>query len=364
MDKLYFLANWGEERQKAWSGTYYGIYTALQRFFCVKDIELKAQRNLFDKIRYNIFKTEDMNLSRISQYRAQVAHFFKQKRGIPIFQFEEVVFNSNAHSTYIYQDLSASYVKYLSEANPEVFKYSGFSMNSRYAMHKRCKEQMTYYRTCSGIFTMGNWIRKDLIERCGIAPEKVCHVGGGINLDRSLINPDSREGNKILFVGRDFLRKGGFLVYEAFKLLKSDMPDLQLYVAGPSDNPIRQPIDGYYYWGDCDHATLSGLFNKCDVFCMPSYFEAYGLVFIEALAYGLPCIGRNAYEMPYFIEQGETGFLLEKDHVEELVTLIKELLSNERIKKNVIDRRESYLQKYTWDAVAERIYHFIVNNAH
>ena len=97
---------------------------------------------------------------------------------------------------------------------------------------------------------------------------------------------------------------------------------------------------------------------------MPSYFEAYGLVFIEALAYGLPCIGRNAYEMPYFIEQGETGFLLEKDHVEELATLIKELLSNERIKKNVIDRRESYLQKYTWDAVAERIYHFIVNNAH
>ena len=48
----------------------------------------------------------------------------------------------------------------------------------------------------------------------------------------------------------------------------------------------------------------------CDVFCMPSYFEAYGLVFVEALTFGLPCIGRNCYEMPYFIEDGKTGLLL------------------------------------------------------
>ena len=47
----------------------------------------------------------------------------------------------------------------------------------------------------------------------------------------------------------------------------------------------------------------------CDVFCMPSYFEAYGLVFVEALTFGLPCIGRNCYEMPYFIEEGKTGLL-------------------------------------------------------
>ena len=41
---------------------------------------------------------------------------------------------------------------------------------------------------------------------------------------------------------------------------------------------------------------------------MPSYFEAYGLVFIEALTYGLPCIGRNAFEMPNFIQDSEKVF--------------------------------------------------------
>lgn len=364
MDKLFFLANWGEERQKAWSGSYHGLYTALQQLFAIREIGLKARRSLSDKIRYNIFKANDMYLSRIRQYQKQAAPLLKQERGVPVFQFEEVAFNSELHPTYIYQDLSASYIKYLSESDPELFKRSGFAMNSPYAMRKRCRMQMEYYRSCSGIFTMGKWIRRDLIERCGIDPEKVHHVGGGINLDPRLIHPAGRENNRILFVGRDFLRKGGYLVYEAFRLLKSEMPDLELYVAGPPADPIQQPVEGYHYLGDCDHATLSGLFNRCDVFCMPSYFEAYGLVFIEALAYGLPCIGRNVCEMPYFIEPGETGLLLEEDRAEKLASLLQELLHNERIKKNVIARRDDYLREYAWDTVAERIHHVVTNNTH
>lgn len=114
-------------------------------------------------------------------------------------------------------------------------------------------------------------------------------------------------------------------------------------------------MDGYHYMGDCDHKTLSGLFNRCDIFVMPSYFEAYGLVFIEALTYGLPCIGRNAYEMPYFIENGKTGFLLEKDNADDLAHLMYRLLKDETIKSNVRANKEWYVKEYSWDAVADRI---------
>ena len=76
---------------------------------------------------------------------------------------------------------------------------------------------------------------------------------------------------------------------------------------------------------------------------MPSYFEAYGLVFIEALTFGLPCIGRNVYEMPYFIENGETGYLLDKDDVDELANLMDQLLCDERIKQNVKNKRDWYI---------------------
>ena len=50
--------------------------------------------------------------------------------------------------------------------------------------------------------------------------------------------------------------------------------------------------------------------NLCDYFVMPSKFEAYGLVFAEALIYGLPCIGKKCYARPEFInnENGTCPF--------------------------------------------------------
>ena len=89
---------------------------------------------------------------------------------------------------------------------------------------------------------------------------------------------------------------------------------------------------------------------------MPSYFEAYGLVFVEALTFGLPVIARNAYEMPFLIQNGQTGLLLQKDDVKELSEMMDSLLSDVDIKKNVIDRQQDYLIDYSWDKVAERIY--------
>lgn len=93
----------------------------------------------------------------------------------------------------------------------------------------------------------------------------------------------------------------------------------------------------------------------CDVFCMPSKFEAYGLVFPEALSFGLPCIGRNAFEMPYFIEEGITGELLKTDSAEDLCGLMKRTLCNVEMSARVRNKREFYVTEYSWDTVAKRI---------
>lgn len=111
--------------------------------------------------------------------------------------------------------------------------------------------------------------------------------------------------------------------------------------------------------GLCNYEQLSTLFNKCDIFCMPSYFEAYGLVFIEALCYGLPCIGRNVYEMPYLIKEGENGYLLKEDNPKELSRLIKKLLNDEGIKQNVLALKDIYIKEYSWNNVALKISNII-----
>lgn len=178
---------------------------------------------------------------------------------------------------------------------------------------------------------------------------------GGVNIDSSLIQPRNKTKNKILFVGKDFKRKGGYVTYEAFRLLRELGENVELYVAGPATNPIQNPTEGYHYMGLVNFDAVAELFNKCDIFCMPSYFEAYGLVFIEALTFGLPCIGRDCYEMPYFIEEGKTGLLLKEDNPQELASLMKKTLQDDSFKKNVAARHDHYLEEYSWDAVARRM---------
>jgi len=160
-------------------------------------------------------------------------------------------------------------------------------------------------------------------------------------------------------VGRDFERKGGLITYEAFKKLKQSNHSVELHVAGPHNNPIDNPADGYYFYGDITYDKVAELYNKCDIFCMPSYFEAYGLVFVEAMAFGLPCIGRNCYDMPYIIEDGVTGLLLRNDNVGELASLMEQLLQDDTIKNNVLSRKDYLLNEYSWDTVAGRIHEVI-----
>jgi glycosyltransferase involved in cell wall biosynthesis len=252
----------------------------------------------------------------------------------------------------------------MNRSNPEVYKLSGFQNNDLKAIEKRRKLQNDYYYNhCSGILTMGKWLAEDLVKRTGIPEDLVHHVGGGVNtrvLDPTKIE---RQGNKILFVGRDYERKGLPITIEAFLLLKKKMPNAEIYVAGPNQDPYEDcQIEGYHFLGDMDNDTLSYYFCICDIFCMPSYFEAYGLVFIEALTAGLPCIGRKCYEMPYLIQEGETGYLIDKDDTEYYANKMYSLLKDDYIKQNVKNKHEWYVNEYSWEAVAERMVNIIGNS--
>lgn len=353
MKELVFLTKWGNVKERAWSGINWSLYNALSKYFDIYDINLSLSKTIIDRILDKAFP--DIYFRETKKNGKYAIQQINRERATNIFQFAENIFDKENLSTYIYQDLSVSYVEYMMDNIPDVFAVSGYQYRSPVAIRKRAIYQNKYYQQCKGIFTMGRWLAEDMVNRCHIEPAKVHPVGGGINLDKGLIDLSGKKGNKILFVGRDFKRKGGYIVVEAFKELKKRRKDVELYVAGPSVNPYQENIDGYHFMGDCDYKKTAELFNLCDIYCMPSYFEAYGLVFVEALTFGLPVIARNAYEMPYLIQNGQTGLLLQKDDVKDLSEMMDSLLSDADIKKNVVERQRDYLIDFSWDKVAERI---------
>ncbi len=351
MERLFFLSSWGKAKEKAWSGTNWSVCQALSRHYRIEEIDVKRPflRRVVNKFCPAL---HDMELGSLLRNRKRLQGRIREGA---VFQFQELCVDSDKRRTYIYKDLSVSYLAYLAKADPALFAYSGFAHIPLRSIERKARMEREYHCGCSSIFTMSRWLRDFLVEHDGIPTEKVHHVGGGINVDAGQFDGSMRRGNKILFIGRDFERKGGDLVCEAFRCLRAEMPEAELHVAGPAVNPCPGGMPGYHYYGDIPFERLPELFNRCDAFCMPTHFEAYGLVFPEALCYGLPCIGRAVHEMPWFIEQGETGLLLEHDDAGELAQKMKAVLRNPAYGENVRARRGTYLEKYSWVSVARRI---------
>ena len=357
MKKIVFACNWGKNPEKAWSGTSIGLYKELEKQYEIQRLDINPKTPLLLPLRC----MEKLGLGRydinyMKYYTKRFEHIYRGQENIKVFQFDECP-NVNWANSYVFQDLCVSFLLDIYTNRKELIPFCGLENLSEKYLQKRVISQRAFYGDAKGIFTMGRWLADYLVEKEGIPKEKVYAVGGGINVDPNQIDDSHKEGNKFLFVGRDFVRKGGDIVVRAFKLLKQKNPQVELYIAGPPENPMEEKdrITGIYYLGEVNKIELNELYNKCDIFCMPSRFEAYGLVFPEALAFGLPCIGRNDFSMKEFIQEGQNGYLIDTDNDQKLADKMELALKNQMMKQYVKSQREWYIHEYSWENVVKRI---------
>lgn len=156
------------------------------------------------------------------------------------------------------------------------------------------------------------WVRSDQID--------VLYPGlpwrGGLH--QSL---DRKPGVTFLFIGRDFVRKNGQAVLDAFRRVRVDRPNAQLIFVStlPDGRKIVDP-GVQHYESLPRQEILERIYPQADVLLLPSRAEGFGLVLLEAMSFGLPVIGVNAWAMPEIIENGSNGFLVNPhgDLVDEL----------------------------------------------
>lgn len=356
MKKIIHICQWGKNKEKAWSGTYYKVFSAFRSFFEVEDMEIPTsfteRAKMYLHRRFGLQNYNFMFKDVLSFEKGET--FKKIGKNKCVFQYTELDFPENIHS-YIYQDMCIDYIVNVILPNPELMKYWKKKVSKK-ILDIRIKRQKKYYEKCSAIFVMGNWLKEYMVEKMHIAPEKIYCVGAGYDIDIQKINPKGRKSNKILFAGRDFVRKGGPQLLEAFKILREKyQSDAELYIAG-ARKPSKCVEDSNIHWmGDVSTQKLINYYNRCDILCVPSFLDPYGKVYVEALSCGMPVLALNRFATPDFVEDGKNGYLIDECEPELLAKKMYELLHDEEIKKYTLEHAEHYQKEYSWEAIAEKM---------
>lgn len=356
--RIAYCINWNKDIERTWSGTPYSLRCALLKRVSIEDYPLGSGTRMLDRFESRarkLFGVEDMGIS----IEGRMDRRFRKTHadGLPnvFIQLGRAPLPIGNERHYVYQDLCVRFLRECAEHDPVLFRLSGYGPQKKTALQRAEKLQDQFYEKAAGIFCMGHWLANYLVSYCGLPEAKVHWIGAGCNAFPLSDDSIPRTGNKILFVGRDFERKGGFEALSAFPKVRKEIPSAQLLIAGPRI-PIDSSIDGVTWLGDISIQKISELMSQVDAFVMPSYFEAFGIVFVEAAAAGLPIVARDAFEMPYLVDDKVNGRLVAKDaRSEEIADAILEVLTEPRFRRAAMERREEICKTYSWDAVAARM---------
>jgi glycosyltransferase involved in cell wall biosynthesis len=226
------------------------------------------------------------------------------------------------------------------------------------------EREQRVYDGARGIFTFSEWARRSFIDDFGVPAERVTAVGAGPNFDVTRIaarsgRRDSRAPT-ILFVGGEFERKGGDVLLEAFRLVREQIADARLVIVGARDARIDapgvEPLGFLRKDNPADWQRLMEAYRDADVFAFPTRFDAFGIVVLEAMFFGLPCVAVDAWAIPEMVVDGETGFTVPVGDARALANRLLVLLRDDALARRMGEAgRARAQQRFTWQTVADRM---------
>jgi Glycosyltransferase len=113
--------------------------------------------------------------------------------------------------------------------------------------------------------------------------------------------------------------------------------------------------DFVFFLGKKAQETLPYYYSAADVLVMPSYYESFGMVALEAMACGTPVIASQVGGLPFLVQDGVTGFVVPGGSPEALVKPLVDLMTNEDLRAQMGQQAANYALDYSWKLIAKRI---------
>ncbi len=215
----------------------------------------------------------------------------------------------------------------------------------------------------SAIIAVSNNLKEKAEETFKNKHIQVIYHGVDVDKFKKLDIKKTESSVKFICVARLVKFKRIDVLLRAFKtLLHKTDKDVSLTIAGTgymedelkslsAELGIQSNVE---FAGYVSHETLPKLLNEHHVFVLPSVHDSFGIVYLEAMACGLCCIGANAAGVPEVVIHGQTGLLAKPESVESLSDCLLQLTLDHRLRKQMAENGFRLVHdKFTWEAIVE-----------
>lgn len=215
------------------------------------------------------------------------------------------------------------------------------------------------------VLTTSAYCRRKIGEHYGVPAARVRLVPEGIDLARwrGLLDAPggpARAGQTILCVARQYPRKHVADLLRAFATLRARHPAARLVVIG--DGPEHQGLQALAarlglggaarLLGALPDEAVLDWYRRAGLFCLPSVQEGFGIVFLEAMAAGLPVVATTAAAVPEVVPHGRAGTLVPPGDVPALAAALDELLASPDLRRAYGAYGAAHVVQYDWANVA------------
>ena len=222
--------------------------------------------------------------------------------------------------------------------------------------------------------------KADLTWFYGAEPGKVCIVPAGI--DTTLFTPGNREAarqevgmpsdaSNILFVGRIDPIKGIDVLVDALSGLRTALWQTappHLWVIGGGTNDPGMPaliaraqslrvLDAITFVGSVPHPDLLPWYRAADVVAVPSFYESFGLVAVEAMASGTPVVASRAGGLAFTVSDDFSGVLVPPNDPPALTDALGRVLADCALRERLGAGAVQTAAPFGWPAITDRLVH-------
>ena len=172
----------------------------------------------------------------------------------------------------------------------------------------------------------------------------------------------SLKNKRLVSIGRLSPEKGFLDLLKVYSKLLKEVDDWTLDIIG--DGSERASLEDYINKNNLDgkvvlHGFLGKdeidkILHKSSIYVMTSYTESFGIVLLEAMSHGIPCIAFDSAEGPReIIVSGSNGYLIKNRNMDAMATKIKDLIKSQKIRNKIGENARQSISKYTSEVVGE-----------